>query len=154
MTTDINKKVKIKNMCTWDLLFSRHNGIGDIKVPANKFELITVEEIQSQVQLENKMFTGTDGQGSNARIYIDDEETRVLMGFDSEDGKTKQIVLTEDEIKRILGLKTLSSFKENIENKVVTEPQKKLFIEIAKQVKLNDFDKIKFVEEYTELSFN
>ncbi|WP_063565470.1 hypothetical protein [Paenibacillus sp. O199] len=153
MTIDENKKVKVSNICTWDLYVKRIESNGDFKIAAKKSVSVPVAEIIAQVNNDNKLFAGDDGKGSNARVYIEDNELREYLGFDSEEDKEKQQILTEDEIERILGLKTFSSFKENIEKKVLYSFQKALLMETAIKLKLNDRAKVNFIEDYTELKF-
>ncbi|OMD67465.1 hypothetical protein [Paenibacillus odorifer] len=153
MSLDETKKVKVRNLCTWDLYVARIEGNGDFKIAAKKTVSIPIAEIIAQVNERNRIFAGDDEKGTNARVYIEDEEVRKHLGFDSEDLKEKQEVLTEDEIVRIINLKTLHSFKENIENKVLHRFQKALLMEVAIKNKLNDLAKVKFIEEYTEMKF-
>lgn len=153
MSLDETKKVKVRNLCTWDLYVARIESNGDFKIAAKKTVSIPIAEIIAQVNESNRIFAGDDEKGTNARVYIEDEEVRKHLGFDSEDAKEKQEVLSEDEIVRIINLKTISSFKENIENKVIHRFQKALLMEVAIKNKLNDLAKVKFIEEYTELKF-
>ncbi|MBE7897193.1 hypothetical protein G7L40_00515 [Paenibacillus polymyxa] len=154
MELNMDEKVLIKNLCNWDLFIKRILKNGDVKIAANKTVKLTREEIEAQVNNGNNLFTGTDGMGSNPRIYIEDRDLRVHLDFESEDGEVKQEILTAEEIERIINLKTFNSFKDNIEKKVVTENQKHLLLNVSKKNKLNDFEKIKFIEEYTGLKFN
>lgn len=153
--TEVNleKKVEVKNLCAWDLYFERIETNGTVRIPAKGAVRLSRAEIQAQVYDNNVMFVGTDGQGSHARIYVNDKETRVLLGFESEDSKKKQEVLDADEVQRILELKTQKSFEDNIKKKVKTQAEKNFLIEEAKRLKLNDYNKIKFIEEYTGYKF-
>ncbi|MGV2885479.1 hypothetical protein [Paenibacillus taichungensis] len=153
MSINMEEKVVIKNLCNWDLYLKRIMQNGDVKIPANKTVKLTREEIEAQVNNGNNLFTGTDGRGSNPRIFIEDKELRVHLDFESEDGEHKQEFLTPEEVERIINLKTFNSFKENINKKVLTENQKHLLINVSKKQNLNDFDKIKYIEEYTGLKF-
>ncbi|ASA21825.1 hypothetical protein [Paenibacillus donghaensis] len=153
MSLDETKKVKVRNLCTWDLYVARIESNGDFRIAAKKSVSIPVAEIIAQVNEGNRIFAGDDEKGTNARVYIEDEEVRAHLGFDSEDTKEKQEVLTEDEIVRIINLKTFSSFKENVEKKVLHQFQKALLMEVAIKNKLNDLAKVQFIEEYTELKF-
>lgn len=153
MSFDESKKVKVRNICTWDLYVNRIEGNGDFKIAAKKSVSVPINEIIAQVNENNRLFTGDDEKGTNARVYIEDDELRKYLGFDSEDSKEKQDILTEDEIVKILGYKTFSSFKENIEKKVLYPFQKSLLMEVAIKNKLNDLAKVQFIEEYTELKF-
>ncbi|MEK4432992.1 hypothetical protein MHB54_27955 [Paenibacillus sp. FSL M7-0802] len=153
MSFDESKKVKVKNICTWDLYVNRIESNGDFKIAAKKSVSVPINEIIAQVNENNRLFTGDDEKGTNARVYIEDDELRKYLGFDSEESKEKQDILTEDEIVKILNYKTFSSFKENIEKKVLYPFQKSLLMEVAIKNKLNDLAKVQFIEEYTELKF-
>nr|MDH3154457.1 hypothetical protein [Bacillus licheniformis] len=153
MSIDLDKKITIKNLCTWDLYFKKLESYGDFRLPANGIRQITVGEVQSQVYDNVKMFVGTDGKGSHAKVYIDDKETRVHLGFEAEEKGDEQNVITPERIKQILSYKTLKAFKENIENEIKLESEKAQLIEVAKKEKINDYEKIKFIEEYTGYKF-
>lgn len=150
---NLDKKVEIKNLCSWDLYFRRIESHGVVKIPAKGKVRLSIAEIQAQVFDNNPMFVGIDGKGSHARIYIEDKDTRVLLGFEDESG-SKQQVLDSDEVQRILELKTFNAFKNNIEKKVKTQAEKNFLVEEAKRLKLNDYNKIKFIEEYTGYKFD
>lgn len=151
---NLEEKVLIKNLCDWDLYFNRIETNGSVRIPRNGQVRITRAEIQAQVYDNNIMFVGLDGQGSHARIFIDDKDTRILVGFESEDGKQKQSVLDVDAAKQLFELKTFSAFKKNVEKRVKTIAEKNFLIEEAKRQKLNDHQKIKFLEEYTGYKFD
>lgn len=153
MSVNLDEKVVIKNLCEWDLYFPRIETNGSVKLVRKGINRLTRAEIQAQVFSNNIMFTGTDGRGTNARIYIDDKATRVLVGFEDEEGKEEQKVLTPERVKQILALKTLKSFKDNIEKDVKTQAEKLVLIEEAKKQGLNDYKKIQFIEEYTGYKF-
>jgi hypothetical protein len=150
---NLDEKVLVKNLCEWDLYFRRIEGYGDIRIPRKGAIRLSRAEIQAQVFDNNVMFVGTDGKGSHARIYIEDKPTRIMLGFEEEDTKEEQNVLTEEKAKKLLSYKTLSAFKKNIEENVQTQSEKMVLIEVAKRMKLNDLDKVEFLEEYTGYKF-
>ncbi|MEH7758093.1 hypothetical protein [Bacillus pumilus] len=152
MSIDLDKKIKVKNLCSWDLYFKKFESNGDFKLPANGVRQITVAEVQSQVYDNVKMFAGTDGVGSHAKIYIDDKETRVHLGFESDD--TTQNVIDQETIKKILTLKTQKSFEDNVKKSIKLDSEKAQLFEVAKDSKINDHSKIKFIEEYTGFKFD
>ena len=69
----MDTKVAVKNLCEWDLYFNRAEGSGDVRVPSKGVTRLSRGEIQAQVYNGNKMFTGTDEQGSHAKLYVDDK---------------------------------------------------------------------------------
>ena len=153
MSINLDEKVVVKNLCEWDLYFKRIEGTGDIKIARKGETRLTRAEIQAQVYANNSMFVGLDEKGNHAKILIDDKETRVLVGFESEEQK-EQMLLTPDKVAKLLEYKTMSSFKKNVEDAVKTQAEKIAFIKEAKKQGLKDYDKIKFIEEYTEEEFD
>ena len=89
---NLDQKVTVKNIAGWSSTRLSRN------------------EIISQVQNGNRLFTGTDGNGSHATLYIDDAPTRKEIGFDNEDGKDKQVVFNDVAITKVFALKTQSAF--------------------------------------------
>lgn len=114
---------------------------------------ITRSEIQSQVYDRNPFFVGLDGKGSHAKVFIEDKDTRVLLGFESDDGKDQQQVLDKERVKQIIEYKTMTTFKKKIKEEVKTHAEKATLVEEAKKLGLNDHDRIKFIEEYTGFKF-
>lgn len=156
MSNDINldKKVEVRNLCAWDLYFDRIETNGTVRIPARGAVRLTRAEIQAQVYDNNSMFIGIDGQGSHARIYINDKDTRVFLGFEDENSKDKQNILDEETVKKLFEYKTQSAFEKNVKEKVRTLAEKNFLIEEAKRQKLNDYNKIRFIEEYTGYKFD
>lgn len=150
---NMNDKVYVKNLCAWDLFFTRIERQGDVKIPSKGRIPIERSEIQSQVYNGNRFFVGTDGQGTKAKVYIDDKATRVLVGFEEEESTKTQDVLDEKEMKRILDLKTDKSFKDNLEKHITLQNEKYAIIDYARKIKFKDYDKIKVLEEHTGYKF-
>jgi hypothetical protein len=107
------------------------------------------EEILAQCYANNRLFVGEDGRGSHARIYIEDEELRKEVGFDT-DGNPQHI-LKEEDILQMFSLKTFKAFEKNVTQKVVTLSEKHFLMEIVKKHKFNDHDKVVFASEYCRI---
>ncbi|MGA4713154.1 hypothetical protein [Bacillus safensis] len=152
MSINLDKKIKIKNLCSWDLYFKKIESHGDFKLPANGVRQITLAEVQSQVYDNVKMFVGTDGVGTHAKIYIDDKESRIHLGFESDN--STQNVIDQEAINKILAIKTQKSFEDNVKKSVKSDAEKAQLFEIAKSADINDHSKIKFIEEYTGFKFD
>lgn len=150
---NMDERVPVKNLCDWDIYFNRIETIGSVKIPRKGIMRLTRSEIQSQVYDRNIFFVGLDGKGSHAKVYIEDKDTRVLVGFEDIEGKEKQQVLDAERIRQILEYKSMSTFKKKIEEEVKTHAEKATLVEAAKKLKLNDHDRIKFIEEYTGFKF-
>lgn len=151
MAVDLNKKVIIQNLCSWGVGFSRINSQGDVSIVPHGQISLTADEVIAQCYANNKLLVGTDGKGSHAGIFINDKEVRIEVGFEEEGNNTTQNIITEDKVKSLFELKTMASFKKNFQETIVTESEKALVVELIKKLKINDYDKIKFVEAYTGL---
>lgn len=142
----LDKKVTVRSIAPWTTGATRKVTMGDITIPALGSVLLSREELIAQGQNGNTLLTGIDGLGSHATWYIEDNYVREELSFDVEN--RKQEFLTYDVIKKIFELKTEKSFKENIEKKVVTRAEKYYLLHTIKKLKLNDYSKIAFCEDY------
>ena len=147
--SDLKEKASVRNLAPWVVSFRRKFTTGDVVIPPKGRVTLTTEEIMAQVYDKNKLFVGTDGYGAHARIYIEDKDVRIAADFETEDGSRKQKVLFKEGVQEIFDLKTLASFKKNIKDKVVSDAEKYLLVDMVKELKLNDYAKIKFIEEFT-----
>lgn len=153
-TLNMDEKVPVRNLCDWDIYFKRIDTVGSVMIPRKGVMRLTRSEIQSQVFNRNVFFVGLDEKGSHAKVFIEDKDTRILVGFEEAESTVKQQVLDEDRVKQILDYKTLATFKKKIEEEVKTHAEKMTLVESAKKLGLNDFDRIKFIEEYTGFKFD
>lgn len=150
---NLDSRSMVRNLCSWDLYFNNINYPGDVVIKANATLSILNSEIASQCSNNNIFFVGTDGQGSHARVYVENPELRIYVGFDSEDGKRKQNILTDEKCKNILELKTQKAFEKRVQEEIITDPEKEKILSYAKKIKINDYGKISFLEEYTGKKF-
>jgi len=150
----LKDKIVITNLAPWVVAFRRATTIGDVVIPPKGKLTIASEEVMAQVYKKSKLFVGDDGEGSHARIFIEDKDTRVEALFESEDGDKKQNVFLESDAKSLFQIKPITSFKKEIKDKVVSDAEKALLVELAIKYKVNDYDKIKFIQEYTGLKIN
>lgn len=152
MSINMDGRTTCKSLAEWDLYFALTDG-GDKKIKANGTIDLVNRDIISLCNNNNIFFVGVDGEGSHARVYIEDPEIRIYVGFETEDGKKKQNILTDEKCQKILELKTKSAFEKNIREEVITEAEKQKIISYAKKIKLNDYDKISFIEQYTNRKY-
>lgn len=151
---NLDQKVTIKNIAGWNVGFSRIDGIGDVNIVAEGTSRLSRGEIISQIQNGNKLFTGIDGAGSHATLFIEDDATRLEVDFDKKDEEDSkknvhQCVFNDDVIKKLFGLKTQTVFEKNFKEAIVTRAEKFAVIQAIKRLKLNDYSKIRFIEDYT-----
>ena len=142
-------KVSIVNLTPWDQGFARMNTVGAVNLPPYGRMNIDREEIISQCYNRNVQFVGIDGQGSHARIYVEDVEIRKEFEFDTD--TRKQNVLTNEKIAKLFEYKRMSDFEKNLKDLVRIHAEKFMIVEYIKKHKINDYDKIKSVEKYTDI---
>lgn len=152
MSINMDTRSSIKNLCPWAVSFRLPNSNGDVYLEANKKTTINNGELVTLIENNNVLFVGT-GNGNHARIYVDNPEVRVYVGFESEDGKGKQFVLTDEECQKLFDYKTFGTFKKHIEENVVANHEKHKIMEYARKIKLNDYDKISFLESHCGIPF-
>lgn len=146
---NMEQKVTLRNIAGWAVGFKRIESDGDVMIPPEGTVRLTRSEVIAQIQSGNRLLTGIDNRGSHATIYIDDEATRIEVDFESPEEKITQSILTADIVKKMFELKTTKSFEERLHNVVVTRAEKYAIIQIIKKEKLNDFERIRLVENYT-----
>ena len=150
---NLDEKVTIRNIAGWPVGFSRiSEGNGDVTIQAEGTTRISRNEIIAQVQGGNKLFTGYDGYGSHATLFIDDSYTREYLDFDSEDGTRKQNILTDSKVKSIFDTKNFDAFEKKFTSEIVTRAEKFAVMQAIKRLKINDYSRIRFAEKYTGYS--
>ena len=146
---NLDKKVTLRSIAPWETSFARYTEMGDVVIAPLGSVRVSRAEIIAQHQNNNKLINGIDGMGTHATLFIDDVDTRKEIGFDSEDGKTKQFVFSDDLVKKIFEYKTQSAFEQHFVESFVTRAEKKAVMSAIKRLKINDFSKIRFAEKYT-----
>ncbi len=154
MSLNMDEKISVRNLCEWTVSFKRIDSIGDVLINANTSIRLPRGEIYSQVQSGNNLFAGIDGVGSHARIYIDDKETRVDLDFEDTEGKKTQLIVDDNKIKELFAIKTKNAFEKAVRETVITNAEKAKLASGVKKFKLNEFDKVQFIQDYTGMSVN
>lgn len=145
---NLETKVTVRSIAGWETGFARKfDGVGDIHFTAGGTNRLSRAEIIGQVQTANPLFVGIDGKGGHATLYIDDKATRLEVGFDTND--TEQNMFTDSKLKKLFDIKSLETFKKCFTDEIRTRAEKFAVIEAIKKLRLNDYAKIRFAEEYT-----
>lgn len=144
---DLEKNVTIRNIAGWGVTFALRTKTGDILMGRNTKQRLPRNEIQAQIYNGNKLFAGTDGQGSHATIYIEDAATRQWLGFETED--KPQLVFTDELAKKLFAMPQ-AQFEQELPNYIVTRAEKYALNEAINRLGFNDYRKIVFASRYTE----
>lgn len=145
---DIEKNVTVISISEGETTFPRITTIGSVLIPPEGRTRLTRNEIISQVQTGNHLLCGT-GNGAHATLFIDDAPTRAYLGFDSEDGTVTQNIFSDEKVKEVFALKTQTAFEEACRNTFTSGAEKRALIRAIKRLKINDYARIRFVEDYT-----
>lgn len=145
---DLDKKVLVKNLAPWSVYLPCLTSSGDISIQASSSARIKRDEIIEQANANIKLFTGIDGNGSHATLYIEDADTREYVEFDSPDGDYKQQVMSDELVKEMFAITTDRAFEKAVKETVITRAEKAFMLSAIERLKLNDYRKIKFCQEY------
>ena len=145
-------KITLTSIAPWLTGFNRMLSTGSVSIAPNGSVRLSREEVLAQGQSGNKLITGIDGMGTHATLYIEDEWTRKELGFDTDD--KKQTVINKKLVKDMFDKKNLPAFKKAVEENIVTRAEKFSLLSIIKTLKINEYDKIAFCEEYCGAKVN
>lgn len=146
---NMSENIKIKNLTSFPVGFRRINGQGEVNIPPLTTIICDRAEVISQVQSGSILFCGENYDSAHAYIYIDDKDTRIYAGLETEE--VAQTVISEDKVKAAFALKTNKAFEKAIDELAVTFSEKKFLVETIKKLEINDYNKIKLVEKHTGL---
>ena len=145
-------KITLTSIAPWHTGFARILTVGDVAIAPHGVVRLSREEVLAQGQSGNKLITGIDGMGSHATLYIEDEWTRKELGFDTDE--KNQTVINKKLVKDMFDKKTLPAFKKAVEENIVTRAEKFSLLSIIKTLKISEYDKIAFCEEYCGAKVN
>ena len=146
---DLDKKITVRSIAEWNTGFRRSDNTADVTIMPKGTVRLTRNEVIAQCNSGNKLFLGTDSRGGHATLLIDDPETRVELGFESDDGTQKQACFSDELVKSIFGIDSQPAFEDAFKSAFVTRSEKIAVIEAIKRLGINDYRKIRFVERYT-----
>lgn len=144
---NLSENIKIKNLTSFPVGFRRINGVGEVNIPPLTTIICDRAEVVSQVQSGSILFCGENHDSAHAYIYIDDKETRIFTGLETE--AEPQDVISEEKIKSAFALKTDKAFEKAINKLAITLSEKRYLVETIKKLGINDYNKIKLVEKIT-----
>lgn len=153
----VNKRLlqSIKVTNTRPIMCVLNNGKGKGKQYERAFKKyqslsMTVQDVLNIAPM-TKLFTGTDGKGSEAALYIEDTEVRQALGFDEineENGiVTPQDILDNDGVLEILNLSNEKNFKKKIKSFKGDVSKTQLVSDVIKSKKYNDAQRIQYIEK-------
>lgn len=145
---NLDEKVTVVNVAPWLVGFARIETIGDVSIPPRGSIRLSRSEIIAQSRNGNNLINGI-GMGSHATIYIDDKYTREELDF--ENGTQKQNVISKEVVSKIFDSKTIKTFKEAVDKHIVTRAERFALVDYIKELKINDYEKLRYLEEYLNI---
>lgn len=146
---NLDTKVTVKSIADWTVGFARRaDGYGDITISPKGSIRLSRNEIITQVQNGNKLFNGLDGKGSHATLIIEDSPTRIEVGFEDGAGNNQK-VFSNELVLYLFGINSTEEFQMKFKENIRTRAEKYAVIDAIKRLEINDYSKIRFVEEYT-----
>jgi len=146
---NLDAKVTIRSIADWDTSFRRIDTGNDVLIKPHGTFRLPRSEVIAQVDGGNKLIGGVDQKGSHASILIDDAPTRVELGFESEDGSVKQLCFSDELVKEVFSISSQNEFEREFREKFVTRTEFKAVVGAISRLGINDYRKIRFVEDYT-----
>ena len=143
------KKVTVRSIAEWTTGFQRIETNGDVTIPPNGTVRLSCGEIISQVQNGNVLFTGIDGQGAHATLYIEDKPTRIEADFETD--SRLQNVINKERVDDLFTIRSMKDFESTLHSMVVTRAEKYAIMEFIRKGNFNDYSKVRAVEDYTKL---
>lgn len=148
---DLEKKVTVRNIAGWNVGFARRvDGYGDVTIAPNGSIKLSRNEIIAQIQNGNKLFSGIDGYGAHATLYIDDAPTRIEVEFET--AEEKQNVFPHADLVKLFKA-SQSTYEKDFVKYIHTRAEKYAIIEYMRKAGVNDYTKIRFAEQHTGYKF-
>lgn len=147
---DMSKNIVIKNLTSFPVGFRKIITEGEVNLPPYTSILIGRAEVVAKIESRSTLFWGESQDGKHPWIFVDDKETRIYTGLETED--KPQSIIDEKKIADAFSLKSMASFKKAIEELAVSFAEKKMLVEAVSKLNFNDYKKIKFIEDYTGMT--
>ena len=147
-TFDMSKRVTIRNTTSIPTYFRYVDRDADAKVAGKSKLSLPVSEVLAQADNGNPDFVGYNRDGKHATFYIEDKETRIYLGFETEDGKTKQEIVDEQAVVNMFDAVNLQTFANLLVDKIVTGGEKQTLRDVLAAGKVNAHDKIEMANAF------
>lgn len=141
---NLDEQVTVRSIAGWRTGFRRLLSLGEVSIPPRGVIRLTRNEIITQVQNGNKLFTGYgENLGDHATLIIEDKATLHELGM--ENAKT----FSEDTVKEIFAITGISKFNDALEKSIFTRAEMYASMVVIAKLNLNDYSKIRAFEEHT-----
>jgi len=137
-------RINVTNLAPWPVYFKRLLNNGEISIQAGATITLERDEVEQQCYARNEMFVGTDGHGAHARIIFSDKDLRAQ--FEIPDN---QAVPTDEYLDKVFDYKTQAAFEKNISGFLKYPHESFRVLDYIKRKNINDYAKIRYVENAT-----
>ncbi len=140
---NLDQLVTLRSIANWVTGFARKVTPGDVSIAPRGMIRLSRNEVIAQAQTPNKLITGDDGMGNHPTLIIDDEETKKYLGYEN------AAVFSNDVIKSLFEIKNQKKYEQAVEDAIRTRAEKYAAMVSVIELGLNDYSKIRFLENYT-----
>lgn len=148
---NLDEKIKVRNIASWEATFVRRDNNMDVRIAGHGTYALPRSEVIAQCNSNNRLMIGTDGLGSHATLIIEDDPTRIELGFISEDGSTEQLYYNDGLLKKLFSISNHDEFESEFKRCFVERAEYFAVLDGINRLGLNDYRKIRFIEKYTGL---
>ncbi len=140
---DLDKLITLKSIANWITGFARKVTTGDVSIAPRGMIRLSRSEVIAQAQTPNKLITGDDGMGNHPTLIIEDDVTKRYLGYEN------AVVFSDDTIKNLFEIKNQHKYEQAVEDAIRTRAEKYAAMYTVMKLGLNDYAKIRFLENYT-----
>ncbi len=140
---DLDKLITLRSIANWTTGFARKVTSGDVSIAPRGMIRLSRSEVIAQAQTPNKLITGDDGMGNHPTLIIEDDATKNYLGYNN------TIEFSEEIIKVLFDIKNQGKYEKAVENAIRTRAEKYAAMYTVMKLGLNDYAKIRFLENYT-----
>lgn len=140
---NLDKLVTLRSIANWTTGFARKTTQGDVSIAPKGLIRLTRNEVIAQAQTPNSLITGENGTGDHPTLIIEDEPTRHYLGFDNAK------VFSNDVVTELFKINNQEEFENAVKDAIVTRAEKHSVMTAVLELGLNDYSKIRFLENYT-----
>lgn len=148
---NLDEKVMLRNIADWPAAFTRKDNNVDVSIAPHSTFALPRNEILAQCNSNNKLILGTDNLGSHATLIIEDDPTRIELGFISEDGSVEQLYYSDELLEKLFKISNQTEFEQEFKRCFIDRAEYFAVMDGIRRLGLNDYRKIRFIEKYTGL---
>jgi hypothetical protein len=142
------RRVEVRNLGDAHVAFRAANTPRDVVIPPRGKVFLAADEIMAQIYAGNRLFVGSDGKGSHAGVFVEDEAVREEAGFEGQEA------LDLEAIRALLEATPSEGLRAALEEKIVTGPEKRRLRSALESGEINDHGKVMIARSHLGLAID